>query len=83
MSKFKYTDFEWEEPRVGLPPGPAYIPKRHWHDPVTREEAEAIRAGLMQWQPATDWTGAGWVRSRGRVDIPPQRPHIMRTDDVQ
>lgn len=54
-----------------MPPGPAFIPARHYTSRTTDQEREWIRAGRMIWQPATDWTGAGWVRPRG-VDNYPQ-----------
>ncbi len=49
-----------------LPSGPAFIMARpDWatNAPVSRKMNQ-VPDGYI-WQPATDWTGAGWVRPHG------------------
>jgi hypothetical protein len=60
----------FRRPSPKLPPGPAFIPEppgplpwpyenlRQWRD-------DNVPEGYRH-QPATNWTGAGWVRPHGR-----------------
>jgi hypothetical protein len=52
-----------------LPPGPAFIPEPPSRLPWPRAdwEAENVPDGYV-WQPATNSTGAGWVRPQEKTD---------------
>jgi hypothetical protein len=56
-----------------LPPGPAFIPpprRLPWpYESLAQGAAENVPDGYT-FKPATDWTGAGWVRPHGEKLMP-------------
>jgi hypothetical protein len=64
------TVCDWCRLPPKLPPGPAFIPEPPSRLPWPYEsradwEAENVPPGYV-FQPATHWTGAGWVRPHER-----------------
>ena len=62
---------EYRERERELPPGPAFIPlEKEWNDPSEPPWWVVEWHGVPDdylWQPATEGSGAGWVRPHGGV----------------
>jgi hypothetical protein len=63
----------WKGQKPKLPPGPAFIPpplRLSWPYESLEQWAEENVPDGYRYQPATDWTGAGWVRPHGVNPMP-------------